>query len=121
MIPIGEEKLFTGSLKWTGSRTDTHTLKIVLQPPERLVGCPVPLSYGKCPLPVYQVQVPAEPQSQRPDTRYLRVEPKAAGRVAPAQPRGGITPLEEDRLNAAKGRNVLESIDDQLRRQGLGN
>jgi hypothetical protein len=119
MIPIGPEKTFTGSIKVGGSRTDTHTLKIVLQPPERVAGCPVPLSFGRCPTPVYNVDVPP-PTAEAPKRRSLESGRSRATTTSQPVTRG-ITPLEEDRLNAARGRNVLESIEDQLRRQGLGN
>jgi hypothetical protein len=62
---------------------------------------------GKCPTPVYTV----EP------------EPRAAGRAAPrraARSRGGISPLEAEDLDRAQSRNLLQGIDDQLRRQGIG-
>jgi hypothetical protein len=34
---------------------------------------------------------------------------------------GGITPADKENLDRAMGRNVLQSIDDQLRRQRTGN
>ena len=121
LIPIGPEKTFTGSLKVGASRTDTHTLKIVLQPPERLAGCPVPLSFGRCPTPVYNVDIPPPVTNSSPGRRRS-FEPGTRRSAPSAQPSTrGITPFEENRLDAARGRNVLESIEDQLRRQGLGN
>ena len=112
LVPIGKEKTYTGSLKWTGSRGDTHSLKITLEPPDRPApGCPVPLSFGKCPIPVYNVTPPPEPKEG--------LGP-AARRAAP-RARGGISPAESDSLDRAQSRNLLQSIDDQLRRQGIGN
>jgi hypothetical protein len=112
LVPIGKEKTYTGSLKWTGSRGDKHSLKITLEPPDRPApGCPVPLSFGKCPIPVYNVTPPPEPKEG--------LGP-AARRAAP-HARGGISPAESDSLDRAQSRNLLQSIDDQLRRQGIGN
>jgi hypothetical protein len=119
LVPIGPEKTLTASIRGTASRTDTHTLKIVLQPPQRVASCPVPLAHGgRCPTPVYLVDVPPA-STEVPKTRGAPRAGEAPRSAAPVTQ--GLTPLEEDRLNAARGRNVLESIEDQLRRQGLGN
>jgi hypothetical protein len=107
VVPIGQGNSFTGGARWTGSRTDTHSLRISLVPPAERVACLRELVDGKCPTPVYTV----EP------------EPRAAGRAAPrraARSRGGISPLEAEDLDRAQSRNLLQGIDDQLRRQGIG-
>jgi len=63
LVPIGKEKVFTGSLKWTGMRSDTQSLKITLTPPPKKKGCSVvaldgsefkdcPLVFAAFPLPV---------------------------------------------------------------------
>ena len=110
-IPIGKEKTYTGSLRGTASRTDTHSLKISLVPPverARDPGCAVEMSHGKCPTPVYVVPTPPEPKAG-----------PAARRARPRAP-GGVSPLEADNLDRAQSRNLLQGIDDQLRQRGLG-
>jgi hypothetical protein len=108
VIPIGDRNTFTGGARLTGNRTDTHSLKISLVPPveRERVPCERELVDGKCPTPVYIVP-----------------EAKAAPRAAPrraARPRPGVSPLEEESLDRAQSRNLLQGIDDQLRRQGIG-
>ena len=53
------------------------------------------------------------PPAQGPTTRGLATGPRGAGPP--------IAPMDEDRLERSKSRNLLESIDDKLRRQNLGN
>ena len=53
------------------------------------------------------------PPAQGPTTRGLATGPRGAGPP--------IAPVDEDRLERSKSRNLLESIDDKLRRQNLGN
>jgi hypothetical protein len=106
LIPIGKPNLFSGGIRWAGSRTDTHSLRISLVPPaeRERIPCEREIVDGKCPTPVYIVP-----------------EPKGAPpRRARAAPRGGISPLEADNLDRAQSRNLLQGIDDQLRRQGIG-
>ena len=62
LIPIGKEKTFTGSAKWTGSRSDTQSAKMTLTPPSEAV-CPVTVGGNEewpdptdCPKPVYIVK-----------------------------------------------------------------
>jgi len=117
LIPIGKEKTFSGGLRWAGASNDTQTLKITLIPPaerERPVACARELVDGKCPLPVYIVEKPSTTRSSPP-----------AGRAAPpavrSAPASRVSRADEDRLERGKSRNLLESIDDQLRRQNIGN
>lgn len=53
LVPIGKEKVFTGSMNWTGKRSDTQSLKITLTPPTPEKACPVVAGDGtpfkKCP------------------------------------------------------------------------
>ena len=111
LVPIGKHKTFTGGLKLSGSRTDTHSLKISLVPPaeRQEIACTRDLVDGKCPTPVYIVAEPKE-----------GLGPRAAPRRAARPPGGGVSPLEADNLDRAQSRNLLQGIDDQLRRQGLG-
>lgn len=53
------------------------------------------------------------PPAQGASTRGLATGPRGAGPP--------IDPADEDRLERSKSRNLLESIDDKLRRQNLGN
>jgi hypothetical protein len=53
------------------------------------------------------------PPAQGPTARGLATGPRGAGPP--------IAPMDEDRLERSKSRNLLESIDDKLRRQNLGN
>src|SRR5262245_18568894 len=53
------------------------------------------------------------PPAQGPTNRGLATGPRGAGPP--------IAPADEDRLERSKSRNLLESIDDKLRRQNLGN
>jgi len=53
------------------------------------------------------------PRAQGPSTRGLATGPRGAGPP--------IAPTDEERLERSKSRNLLESIDDKLRRQNLGN
>jgi hypothetical protein len=118
LLPIGKEKTFTGTLAWTGSYSDTQTLKLTLVPPaerEAAPACARELVDGKCPLPVYIV---AEPKA---GPRALREE------GAPGARRGvsrdvspGITPADEGRIERGQSRNLLQGIDDQLRRDRIG-
>ena len=117
LIPIGKEKTFSGGLRWAGGSNDTQTLKITLIPPaerERPPACARELVDGKCPLPVYIVEKPPSARSSTP-----------TGRAAPpgvrTAPSSGVSRADEDRLERGKSRNLLESIDDQLRRQNIGN
>jgi hypothetical protein len=123
LVPIGKEKTFSGGLRWAGSTSDTQTLKITLIPPaERARGptCARELVDGQCPLPVYIIEEPNEAPSTRgaPGTRRS-APPLAVPSVRGPAP--GITRSDEDRLERGKSRNILESIDDQLRRQNIGN
>jgi hypothetical protein len=106
LIPIGDKNTFTGGIRWAGNRTDTHSLRISLVPPveRERVPCEREIVDGKCPTPVYIVP---EPKGAPP--RRVR-----------SAPRGGISPLEADDLDRAQSRNLLQGIDDQLRRQGIG-
>jgi hypothetical protein len=53
------------------------------------------------------------PPAQGPTSRGLATGPRGAG--------PSLAPADEDRLERSKSRNLLESIDDKLRRQNLGN
>ena len=53
------------------------------------------------------------PPAQGPSTRGLATGPRGAGAAIPS--------ADEERLERSKSRNLLESIDDKLRRQNLGN
>ena len=53
------------------------------------------------------------PPAQGPDGARACDRPRGAGPP--------IAPADEDRLERSKSRNLLESIDDKLRRQNLGN
>lgn len=110
VIPIGDRNTFTGGLRWTGNRTDTHSLRISLIPPveRERIACARDLIDGKCPTPVYIVPEPKQ-----------GLGPRAAPRRV-ARPPTGVSPLEEDNLDRAQSRNLLQGIDDQLRRQGIG-
>ena len=110
VIPIGRPNTFTGGLRWTGNRTDTHSLKISLLPPveRERVPCERETVDGKCPTPVYIVSEPKGGAGARSAPRRVRSAP------------GGISPLESDDLDRAQSRNLLQGIDEQLRRQGLG-
>ncbi len=110
LVPIGDAKTFTGTFRAIGSRNDTHNLKIVLQPPEPKAECPVELQFGKCPALVYLVNPDGSPA---PASRESKTGSRPASRTY--VPSGSV----EDRLNAAKGRNVLQSIEDQLRQQNI--
>lgn len=65
MIPIGKEKLFSGSAKWMGSFSDTQKLILTFTPPADKPEAPCPVSSDvaggwptdKCPAPVYVVEV----------------------------------------------------------------
>lgn len=104
LIPLGDKTL-SGGIRLLGARNDTDTLKITLNAPQP--SCRVAQVDGKCPIPVYIVQQP-QPRAAR---RALR---------APAAPRG-VTPQDQDALDRAQSRNILQGIDDQLRREGIGN
>ena len=143
LIPIGKEKTFTGQLKWTGSHSDTQTLKITLTPPadacdlEDVHGCPIPVftvvpkikecskfkteaackgnncrwvvgpEIDKC------VAPPAGLRSMSPSDRALSVRTPR-----PASP--GISRADEEKNTSAQTKNVLESIESELRRQRIG-
>ena len=107
VIPIGQGNSFTGGARWTGSRTDTHSLKISLLPPPERARCDVEPVDGKCPIPVYEVGRKPVPKAALP-------------RRARVPGRGGVSPLEADDLDRAQSRNLLQGIDEQLRRQGIG-
>ncbi len=102
LIPVFNDKTLSGGIRLLGARNDTDTLKITLDSPPP--DCPVELDRGKCPSPVYIVE--------RPQLR-------AGARRAPGAT--GVTPQDQDLLDRAQGRNLLQGIDDQLRRQGIGN
>lgn len=120
LIPIGSKSTYSGSLGWTGSTSDTQTLKLVLIPPapaERPAACEQPLVYGRCPQPVYIVKLP------EPGAGTTRMLPPG-GTPLPTVRRGaspGVSVDDEDRLERGKSRNLLQGIDDQLRRQSIGN
>jgi hypothetical protein len=46
LIPIGKEKVFTGSMKWSGNYSDTQAVKITLTPPAAERECPVVAADG---------------------------------------------------------------------------
>jgi hypothetical protein len=132
LIPIGKEKPFTGSLKWTGSSSDTQTLKLVLTPPASTEQdqCDLALVNGKCPAPVYDV-TPEKKVSMGKKQRGKSTgeagpesveQPVVGSRgAAPSAPRSGISDADRENLDRARARNVLDSIEGQLRRQGIGN
>ena len=56
--------------------------------------------------------------------RQLEKEGCVVVKPVPSKPRpahGGLSEADKQNLKRAMGRNVLQSIDDQLRRQRLGN
>jgi hypothetical protein len=116
LVPIGKEKTFTGNLKWTGSSSDTQYLKLVLTPPakEKVLR----------PTPVYIVEGPKVVTSKdvtrkgRRAKRGFTVERERAFFVP--LPRSGITPEDKEELNRARTRGVLQDVEGQLRRQGIG-
>jgi hypothetical protein len=111
LVPTGKQQTFTGGLRLNGTRTDTHSLKISLVPPaDRVeIACARDLIDGKCPTPVYIVPEPKE-----------GLGPRSAPRRVSRPQGGGVSPLEADNLDRAQSRNLLQGIDDQLRRQGIG-
>lgn len=193
LVPIGPEKVFTGSAKWLGSRSDTQKLVLTFTTsPDKdedcdvmVAGLPAPwMAPRKCPAPVYQVNVrpacgiiptdvlckarkeycalppgsksclPAchilfqqkqcgarkdcawddngkscamteaekrrleqEEALEKSGLRTLQVTPRPLV-VAPAA-QGGLTQREMDALDRASSRTINESIDLQLRRQGV--
>ena len=149
LIPIGKEKIFSGQLKWTGSQTDTQSLKLVFTPPAQK--CAVmadpskPWPTDRCPEPVYIVDARAVCGAlKKPETctRHLHCKwtPQGKGGVcgdaapqrdlvsgrlllpappAPAAPRG-VTRADKENLDRARGRGVLQSIDLELQRQRIG-
>lgn len=146
LIPIGTDRKFSGGIKWSGSRTDTHTLKVVLQPPKE--PCKVKDQYGNCASPVYNVW-PSIASKPLPTSKTIlpRSRSSYAPRSSPASssdnvtgpPSGsrknvtrssrrsgasrrrldGLTDNEARELKSGQTRNLLQSLDDQLRRDGI--
>jgi hypothetical protein len=106
MIPVGGDRTFSGNAKISGVRNDTHDLKITLTKASPKATCPVKLANGECPIPVYVVQ--------RPDKESV------AGQRVRGTSRG-LSPREQEDLSRDLTRNILQGIDEQLRRQGIGN
>jgi hypothetical protein len=131
LIPVGRDGRFTGFAKWTGSHSDTQTLKLVLTPPAKVdkgPECKHKLVEGKCPIPVYQVvpELDAD-KGEEKGARFLerRIErrgPDAAlsRRPTPADGRRGLTPADEERIERAQTRNLLDGIEGELRKGGIG-
>jgi hypothetical protein len=195
LIPIGKEKVYTGSAKWLGSRSDTQKLVLTFTPsPEKEEACavvadvPEPwMAPRKCPAAFYQVNVrpachilptdalckeredcalPRDSQSCLPACHVLiaqkqcearkqdcewvpttkscvmtkaeqsrleadksmaeqrkargmrEIRPRRLVVPSPAAP-SGLSAAERDALDRASSRTDLQSIDTQLRRQGI--
>jgi len=144
LIPIGKEKTFSGSLRWTGSFTDTQSLKLTLTP--RADTCDIALVNGQCPSPVYRVTARPEPPlcrtlnepkcKVRGDCFWVgegvrgtckpKPKPPAVTTLKRAfSPRAdvprGISRADAEKNTNAQTRNVLQSIDDKVQRQNFGN
>jgi hypothetical protein len=138
LIPIGKEKLFTGQLKWTGSNSDTQTLKITLTPPsdtcdlEDIHGCPAPV-FTVVPrtkaCPDFKTEAACKGNHCRwvvhPDIDKCETPPAGVKRMSPmARVPGalnrGISRADEEKNTNAQTKNVLESIESELRRQRIG-
>jgi hypothetical protein len=138
LIPIGKGKTFTGQLKWTGSFSDTQTLKVTLTPPSDT--CDYDDTHG-CPAPMFMVVPKTKACSEfrteaackenhcrwvvHPEIDKCETPPASVKRMAPFAriPRAlnrGISRADEERNTSAQTKNVLESIESELRRQRIG-
>jgi hypothetical protein len=140
LIPIGKEKSYTGSMKWTGSRSDTQSVKMTLTPPTEAQTCSVTETDGTewpdpraCPQPVYIVQARAACETIKEeavcsvalgcewndDSNQCTIEQPGAkkksakkkGKRYTSQPRTSVpSKAEEDRNNNAQILNTLNNL-----------
>jgi hypothetical protein len=131
VVPLASEKVFTGNLKLGAERKDTHRLEISMVPPDKDPPCPVDVVHGRCPQLVHVVGIDQSLPIRRSsgDRRNFESAPtfgaespapvsassgkrRRSRSAAPAS--NGISRSEEQRLDAASTRNILQNIDDRL-------
>ncbi len=140
LIPIGKEKVFTGSAKWTGSFSDTQSVKITLTPPAAEKECPVVMedgsAFAKCPegyaaiavIPACSILAESACNADAARCVWTPSEKKCKGRTLakslalrdgrPAQrsaPAGGLSKADVQKNDAAQLQNLI------LDRRLLGN
>ena len=128
LIAIGKEKKFTGFPKWSGSYSDTQSLKLVLTRPaeddrDKPPACKHKLVEGKCPQPVYQVTPELEVATPKKGGRRIvgggPAEPDTRAQARRGGAARGLSSADEERIERAQTRNLLDRIEGGLRREGI--
>ena len=113
LVPTGKQQTFTGGLRLNGTRTDTHSLKISLVPPaDRVeIACARDIDRRQMPdagLHRSGAERGAGSKSRARDAWHVHTEAAAS------------VPWKRTTSIAPRAANLLQGIDDQLRRQGIG-